>query len=231
MDTTNSPSHDYPSTPTLHLQQPQQVHKSFDPWRNSTGHLQTQSQTQFQSQVPSTATSPPIVPPKPSLTNRNSSFNNNSNFQGNNQRSTSTAAPAATPTGPYHRPILTMPPVILMGGPQSVPPSPIVELPPSPAPNSMPIVEYPTDDEHEMYRNSGQNDRYFVEVRINIFVIYKNNIFYYKKNNIFLLFLCFIAFCVPKKCCVVSFIYIILYIFYFTYHHKIFKFCTLLKTL
>lgn len=44
-----------------------------------------------------------------------------------------------------------MPPVILMGGPNTsignnVPPSPIVEMPPSPSPNQMPIIEYPDDD-------------------------------------------------------------------------------------
>lgn len=148
MDTTNSPCHDYPSQQQLH-------NMSFDPWRNS--------QHQSQSQVPSTT--PPIIPPKPtSLTShRNSSFNNNSNFFVQQPQLDLLAA-----NGPYHRPILTMPPVILMGGGNghSVPPSPIIEMPPSPAPNSMPIVEYPTDDEHE-FRNSGHgHDRYFVEVRV-----------------------------------------------------------------
>ncbi|KAL5288831.1 PKN2 family protein [Megaselia abdita] len=157
MDTTNSPCHDYSSSSLQphHLQQ-QQVHDmSFDPWRNS----QQQS-----SQVPSST--PPIIPPKPSSlsSHRNSSFNNNSNFFAHQSQRPQVFQPpqlqldlSAAANGPYHRPILTMPPVILMGGGQSVPPSPIVEMPPSPA-----IVEYPTDDEHE-YRNSG-HDRYFVEI-------------------------------------------------------------------
>lgn len=38
----------------------------------------------------------------------------------------------------YHRPVLSMPPVLLMGGQKS----PIIEMPPSPAP----IVEYPEED-------------------------------------------------------------------------------------
>lgn len=49
----------------------------------------------------------------------------------------------------YHRPLLSMPPVILMGpggtGP-SMPVSPIVEMPPSPAPSEMMFVEFPEDD-------------------------------------------------------------------------------------
>lgn len=65
----------------------------------------------------------------------------------------------------YHRPLLSMPPVILMGGggggggvgngimSQSVPPSPIVEMPPSPAPNQMMFIEYPEDDVHEEVRS------------------------------------------------------------------------------
>lgn len=50
----------------------------------------------------------------------------------------------------YHRPVLSMPPVILMGGGgsgvDSMPQSPIVEMPPSPAPSQMPIVTFPDDD-------------------------------------------------------------------------------------
>lgn len=47
----------------------------------------------------------------------------------------------------YHRPLLSMPPVVLMGGTGSVPPSPIIEMPPSPAPSHIQIVMYPDDDE------------------------------------------------------------------------------------
>lgn len=47
----------------------------------------------------------------------------------------------------YHRPLLSMPPVILMGGGNgSMPVSPIVEMPPSPAPSEMMFVEFPEDD-------------------------------------------------------------------------------------
>lgn len=65
-----------------------------------------------------------------------------------------------------HRPVLSMPPVILMGGggdsgvegspgfaslfgSKSVPPSPIIEMPPSPAPSHMMVVEFPDDDEDQ----------------------------------------------------------------------------------
>ncbi|KAG4077410.1 hypothetical protein HA402_002837 [Bradysia odoriphaga] len=49
----------------------------------------------------------------------------------------------------YHRPLLSMPPVILMGpsgNNGSMPVSPIVEMPPSPAPSEMMFVEFPEDD-------------------------------------------------------------------------------------
>ncbi|XP_050325851.1 serine/threonine-protein kinase N isoform X6 [Bactrocera neohumeralis] len=50
----------------------------------------------------------------------------------------------------YHRPVLAMPPVILMGGELGAGnmTSPIIEMPPSPAPSALPIVEYPDDDEY-----------------------------------------------------------------------------------
>lgn len=52
----------------------------------------------------------------------------------------------------YHRPVLSLPPVILMGGDLSSPlhsvmtSSPIVEMPPSPAPSTLMYVEFPEDD-------------------------------------------------------------------------------------
>lgn len=96
-------------------------------------------------------------------------------------------APAPTPSTPpilqqrpqivfsadvYHRPVMSMPPVILMGGPvcdggnsnymhSSMPSSPIVEMPPSPAPSSMMYVDFPADEIDEV--NMVQN---IVEVRI-----------------------------------------------------------------
>lgn len=47
-----------------------------------------------------------------------------------------------------HRPLLSMPPIVLMGAPGGgavVTPSPIVEMPPSPAVNHMLIVEFPCE--------------------------------------------------------------------------------------
>lgn len=48
-----------------------------------------------------------------------------------------------------HRPLLSMPPIVLMGGPVGggmvITPSPIVEMPPSPAPNQMMIIDFPCD--------------------------------------------------------------------------------------
>ncbi|XP_055707636.1 serine/threonine-protein kinase N isoform X3 [Phlebotomus papatasi] len=48
------------------------------------------------------------------------------------------------------RPVLAMPPVVLMGGTHFgvpvVTPSPIVEMPPSPAPSQLQIVDFPDDD-------------------------------------------------------------------------------------
>lgn len=79
----------------------------------------------------------------------------------------------------YHRPLLSMPPVILMGGEgtgailyggsssyslqSSMPSSPIVEMPPSPAPSTLMCVEFP-DDEVDEIRIIGVNN--IVEVRI-----------------------------------------------------------------
>lgn len=46
-----------------------------------------------------------------------------------------------------HRPLLSMPPIVLMGAPSGdvVTPSPIVEEPPSPAPNQMLIIDFPCE--------------------------------------------------------------------------------------
>lgn len=105
-------------------------------------------------------------------------------------------SPAQTPTTPpipqqrpqivfisdvYHRPLLSMPPVILMGVPftghgdgmnsgiTSMPNSPIVEMPPSPAPSNLMYIEFP-DDEVDVIKVTGQN---IVEVRVDsIFFLY-----------------------------------------------------------
>ncbi|KAG5679043.1 hypothetical protein PVAND_008643 [Polypedilum vanderplanki] len=70
------------------------------------------------------------------------------------------------------RPVLSMPPVVLMGmnaehsvnssgnsSPRlnihSIPPSPIVEMPPSPAPYQLPLVEFPTEDDAYEYDEHG----------------------------------------------------------------------------
>lgn len=59
------------------------------------------------------------------------------------------------------RPVLTMPPVVLMGAP--VTPSPIIEEPPSPAPNQMPMVEYP---EEEYYGENVDDDYLDINVEV-----------------------------------------------------------------
>lgn len=61
------------------------------------------------------------------------------------------------------RPILTMPPVLLMGG-GIIPPSPIVEMPPTPDANQMPVVEYPEDDDEPAQEFIVQ-DQIDIEVR------------------------------------------------------------------
>jgi hypothetical protein len=66
------------------------------------------------------------------------------------------------------RPVLSMPPVILMDGCSSfspdnsprlnihsVPASPIVEMPPSPAPSQHPMVEFPAEDDIYEYDEEG----------------------------------------------------------------------------
>lgn len=84
----------------------------------------------------------------------------------------------------YHRPVMSMPPVILMGAPvcdggtniNYIPSSPIVEMPPSPAPTSMMYVEFPGDEIDDV--NMIQN---IVEVRI--------------ESNFFFFFFLFYFFC------------------------------------
>lgn len=68
------------------------------------------------------------------------------------------------------RPILTMPPVLLMGGGGGgsggiIPPSPIVEMPPTPD-AQMPMVEYPEEDEDEVQEFIVQQDQIDIEVRL-----------------------------------------------------------------
>lgn len=96
-----------------------------------------------------------------------------------------------------HRPLLSMPPIVLMGAPgtggmNAVTPSPIVEMPPSPAPNQMMIVEFPCetlegvlnsedlmdddqaiidgedDDDTDMGEEDLEDDSYFVEGAIEV---------------------------------------------------------------
>lgn len=69
------------------------------------------------------------------------------------------------------RPVLSMPPVVLMdnsvivtntGGTSprfnihSIPPSPIVEMPPSPAPSQLPVVEFPSEEDVYEYDENGE---------------------------------------------------------------------------
>lgn len=69
------------------------------------------------------------------------------------------------------RPVLSMPPVILMDGGSfpnsprlnfnSIPASPIVDFPPSPAPSQHPVVEFPAEEDIYEYDEDG----FVVEVR------------------------------------------------------------------
>lgn len=83
------------------------------------------------------------------------------------------------------RPILTMPPVLLMGG-GIVPPSPIVELPPTPDANQMPVVEYPEEDDEPA-------QEFIVQDQIDIEVRYLINS---KKTQNFIFFLTLCCFCI-----------------------------------
>ncbi|XP_059224488.1 serine/threonine-protein kinase N isoform X5 [Stomoxys calcitrans] len=78
--------------------------------------------------------------------------------------------PQSAGSGLYHRPVLTLPPVVIMGGgggsggqsPHDFN-SPIIEMPPSPAP----IVEYPDDEDYSNYHRNysiGAADGFHVEV-------------------------------------------------------------------
>ncbi|XP_065369470.1 serine/threonine-protein kinase N isoform X3 [Calliphora vicina] len=68
----------------------------------------------------------------------------------------------------YHRPVLAMPPVVLMGGGDQGHDlsSPIIEMPPSPAP----IVEYPEDEDNSVCHqySIGVGDGFQVEAHINL---------------------------------------------------------------
>ncbi|XP_058986975.1 serine/threonine-protein kinase N isoform X7 [Musca domestica] len=75
--------------------------------------------------------------------------------------------PPSPGSGLYHRPVLTMPPVVIMGGDGGGGGhdlgSPIIEMPPSPAP----IVEYPDDEDYSNYHRHysiGAADGFHVEV-------------------------------------------------------------------
>ncbi|XP_055917813.1 serine/threonine-protein kinase N isoform X3 [Eupeodes corollae] len=113
--------------------------------------------------------------------NRNSSirnsFNNNSNTNTNintNNSGSTVGGVVGANVGPYHRPVLMMPPVILMGGSGggSGDGSPIIEMPPSPVPNSMPIVEYPDDDDDCSSRVINDSDRCCVEDKYYINIVH-----------------------------------------------------------
>ncbi|XP_067631274.1 serine/threonine-protein kinase N isoform X2 [Eurosta solidaginis] len=95
------------------------------------------------------------------------------NYKNNNNSNSGAVAPGGV-ANIYHRPVLAMPPVILMGGElgaQSDMTSPIIEMPPSPAPSGMPIVEYPDDDDgyaQNASYSTGVGDRFCVEAHINV---------------------------------------------------------------
>lgn len=84
------------------------------------------------------------------------------------ERENSLPRPQISLEGDLFRPVLSMPPVILMdnsiivsnyggGGhsPRSMPQSPIVEMPPSPAPSQMHDVEFPSEEDVYEYDEQG----------------------------------------------------------------------------
>lgn len=96
--------------------------------------------------------------PTPPSTANNSTINDKSQSQNSN-------------TYQLLRPVLSMPPVVLMGGGgndnmfgyYTIPISPIVEMPPSPSPttfsqNNPPLYEYPDDDEDDDDTHQYVND-------------------------------------------------------------------------
>lgn len=106
-----------------------------------------------------TATAPVhnnFAAPSATATTTNSSINTNNHH--NNQSSVVTqdeipVTAASLMARELHRPLLSLPPIVLMGGNpygfNMVTPSPIIEMPPSPAPNQMLIVEFPDDDDED----------------------------------------------------------------------------------
>lgn len=120
------------------------------------------SQSSFRNQLPQQQ------PQQQQQQNYNTNNNSNANAAGGGMANI------------YHRPVLAMPPVILMGGELGVGDmtSPIIEMPPSPAPSGLPIVEYPDDDEYAALDvaatsySTGAGDRFCVEVRIYIIFVF-----------------------------------------------------------
>ncbi|XP_054738546.1 serine/threonine-protein kinase N isoform X2 [Anastrepha obliqua] len=110
-----------------------------------------------------------------SFRNQQQNYNNNNNSN-NNVNATLSVAGTGGMANMYHRPVLAMPPVVLMGGElgaNDLVTSPIIEMPPSPAPSAMPIVEYPDDDEYAQdvsatSYSTGVGDRFCVEAHINV---------------------------------------------------------------
>ncbi|XP_037948949.1 serine/threonine-protein kinase N isoform X2 [Teleopsis dalmanni] len=126
----------------------------------------------------------------PNFVNNNSSYNNSTLSQHNlseqqqqyqqqqqhHHQQNNNVTTGVDVSNLYHRPVLAMPPVILMGTDTRIhndlSSSPIIEMPPSPLPNSMPIVEYPDDDDLIQDPNcsysTGYGDRFCVEAHINL---------------------------------------------------------------
>ncbi|XP_037948954.1 serine/threonine-protein kinase N isoform X7 [Teleopsis dalmanni] len=122
----------------------------------------------------------------PNFVNNNSSYNNSTLSQHNlseqqqqyqqqqqhHHQQNNNVTTGVDVSNLYHRPVLAMPPVILMGTDTRIhndlSSSPIIEMPPSPLPNSMPIVEYPDDDDLIQDPNcsysTGYGDRFCVEI-------------------------------------------------------------------
>ncbi|XP_055836717.1 serine/threonine-protein kinase N isoform X3 [Episyrphus balteatus] len=156
--------------PPQHHQQQQQQQVPYDNSTSSISTATTPHVTNAVHQIMST-----------SSMNRNSSirnsFNNNTNNSGVGGNTVVAGGVVGANVGPYHRPVLMMPPVILMGGTGgggggSGDGSPIIEMPPSPVPNSLPIVEYPDDDDDCSSRVINDSDRCCVEEKYYINIVH-----------------------------------------------------------
>lgn len=108
---------------------------------------------------------------KSQLTNALNAFDFLHKMSNEEQRREPTPRTQISLEGDLLRPVLSLPPVVLMDNSvvvsntgslsprlniHSIPPSPIVEMPPSPAPSQMPVVEFPSEEDIYEYDENGE---------------------------------------------------------------------------